>query len=52
MDGKRVVKLLDPPPDSQPGDRVHFEGYEHDKYGGKLLVLHGSVKYSISISSF
>lgn len=33
MDGKRVVKLLEPPSDSQPGDRVFFEGYEHDKCG-------------------
>ena len=52
MDGKRVVKLLDPPPNSQPGDRVHFEGYEHDKCGGKLLALHAFVEDFTSISSF
>jgi len=33
IDGTRVVCPLDPPPESQPGDRVIIEGYSHEEHG-------------------
>ena len=41
-----MVKLLDPPSNSQPGDRVNFEGYEHNKCGGKLFPIRGYALFS------
>lgn len=39
MDGQRVVIPLDPPANSNPGDRVFVEGYSHEEHGGNSLLL-------------
>eukprot|EP00795_Rhopilema_esculentum_P017521 gene17521-9144_t len=33
MTGKRIVKPLEPPASSKPGDRVEVEGYQHEMHG-------------------
>ena len=39
LNGDREVIPLNPPSESQPGDRVYVEGYSHSELGGKARKL-------------